>query len=411
MTDTPALSIRQARRLALARAGLLQPTLTDLPSRAAGRGQRARSRCHAVIERFGYLQLDTVAIAGARTHSIVLASRLQSFQAELGEALLAPGEPLFEYWGHEACWLPLSLYPAFGFRRRDYRVHPWWGDVLTEHKVLAKEILRRLEAEGPLRSLDFEGTRSQHVWSSKVATRVAEALWSAGDIAVSERIRFQRSFDLTERVIPEELRKVQVSDADALDQLLVKALDGHGWATTGTLSATWRLRNMRPAINASLQRLQEAGEIVSCSLHTGARDIEGWVRPRDLELADELEALRPRSDSGVLLSPFDPVLWDRARTKLLYDFELLLEIYKPVSERRFGYYCMPVLAGDHLVGRVDLKADRKSGRLEVLSCHLEPRAARKSNVSRTRSAVQQAMTRFAESVGLTLDAAKAGGVG
>ena len=102
-----------------------------MPSRAAGRGKRARSRCHAVIDRFGYLQLDSVAISGARTHSIVLASRLEGFGADLGEDLLARGEPLFEYWGHEACWLPMALYPHFEFRRREYRVHPWWGDILV----------------------------------------------------------------------------------------------------------------------------------------------------------------------------------------------------------------------------------------------------------------------------------------
>ncbi|NIW38208.1 MAG: winged helix-turn-helix domain-containing protein, partial [Gemmatimonadetes bacterium] len=118
------LSARQARRLALARGGLLRPRHTGLPDRAAGRGLRARDRCHSVIDRFGYLQLDSVAVTGARTHSIVLASRLERFDADLGEELLQPGEPLFEYWGHEASWMPMELYPVFGFRRREHRIHP-----------------------------------------------------------------------------------------------------------------------------------------------------------------------------------------------------------------------------------------------------------------------------------------------
>jgi len=404
------LNTRQVRRLALVRAGLLKPERTGLPDRVAGRGQRARQRCHSIIDRFGYLQLDTVAIAGARTHSIVLASRLQSFHADLAESLLAPGEPLFEYWGHEACWLPLSLYPAFAFRRKAYRVHPWWGDVLAEHKVLAREIVHRLENEGALRSIDFEGKRSEHVWASKITTRVAQALWSAGDIAVKARVRFQRVFDLTERVIPDFVRELKMTDEASLDLLLLKALAGHGWATTGTLSATWRLRNQRSAIIASLQRLAESGQIVACSMRTKEREFAGWVRTTDLEQVSELDALRPRADKGVLLSPFDPVLWDRARTQTLFDFELILEIYKPANERRFGYYCLPVLAGEHLVARVDLKADRKLGRLEVLSCHLEQRAALHTQVKRARAAIQSAMSRFADAVALSLDTEALGGL-
>ena len=200
-----------ARRLALARAGLLKCDGSELPARAAGRGRRARRMAHAVVARFGYLQLDTVSVAGARSHSIVLASRLEGVDTALGETLLAPGEPLFEYWGHEACWIPLSLYPCFGFRRREFRVHPWWGDLLTEHRKLANGLLRRMRSEGPLRSLDMEGRGGTGWWDLKLARRVTEALWSAGKVAVRERRNFQRSFDLTERVIPETVRAVEVS--------------------------------------------------------------------------------------------------------------------------------------------------------------------------------------------------------
>ena len=394
------LNVRQVRRLALARAGLLKPELTGLRARAVGRGKRARQRCHEIIGRFGYLQLDSIAISGARTQGIVLASRLHSFDADLAETLLQPGEPLFEYWGHEACWLPLSMYPTFAFRRRDYRVHPWWGDVLNEHPKLCREISSRIEAEGPLRSLDLEGTRINEAWGAKLATRVAEALWSAGELAVRERNNFQRSFDLTERVIPESLRNTPLDDDSAMDELLIKALEGHGWSTTGTLAATWRLTNLRDAINASLQRLLEEGRVIACELQTRDRIISGWIRPSDLQLVSALDGLRPRADVGVLLSPFDPLLWDRARTLMLFDFEQVLEIYKPLEQRRFGYYCLPVLAGDHLVARVDLKADRKTQRLNTLSCHLEPPRRRGDSEARMRVAVQQAVSRFAAAVSL-----------
>ena len=200
-------SLRQARRLALARGGLLQPGLTELPDRAAGKGRRARARCHGIIDRFGYLQLDSVSVAGARTHAIVLASRLKNFDASLGEELLAPGEPLFEYWGHEACWMPLSMYPYFEFRRRQFRVHPWWGDLLGEHPRMVREIMRRVEQEGPFRSADLDGDSGPGWWDLKLSKRIAEALWSAGDLAIAKRHRFHRTFDLTERVIPESVRR------------------------------------------------------------------------------------------------------------------------------------------------------------------------------------------------------------
>ena len=119
------LSPLEARRLALARAGLLKPAWTGMPGQAAGRGKRARRAALAVVRRFGYLQLDTVSVAGARSHAIVVASRLEGSDPVLGEELLRPGEPLFEYWGHEASWIPIELYPAFEWRRREYQHHPW----------------------------------------------------------------------------------------------------------------------------------------------------------------------------------------------------------------------------------------------------------------------------------------------
>lgn len=120
------IGIREARRLSLAGAGLLRSSdSTSLPARAAGSGKRARRACHAVLQRFGYLQLDSIAVAGARSHGIVCASRIEALDASMVETLLAPGEPVFEYWGHEVSWLPMCLYPTFGFRRREYRIHPW----------------------------------------------------------------------------------------------------------------------------------------------------------------------------------------------------------------------------------------------------------------------------------------------
>jgi uncharacterized protein YcaQ len=388
----------------LARAGLLKPEWTGMPRRASGRGRRARQAALAVVRRFGYLQLDTVSVAGARSHAIVLHSRLQGFDASLGEELLAPGEPLFEYWGHEASWLPLELYPLFEFRRQEFRHHPWWGDLIGDHPQVAEELLRRIENEGPLRSADFEGRGSRGWWDLKVAKKVASALWSRGDLAIRERKGFLRSFDLAERVIPEELRRRPLGEEESLERLLEKALEGHGWAPTGTLAATWRLKNRASDLSAALRRLTDQGRILPCHLEGegGGKPTPGWIRPSDLELAQRLDTVRPRRDRGVLLSPFDPLLWDRPRVRRLFGFDQVLEIYKPVEQRLYGYYCLPVLAGEKLVARVDLKAERKEGRLTVLSLHFEPRR-RDSERAAQKEATRSALEDYAAAVGLELD--------
>ncbi len=387
-----------ARRLALVRAGLLKPQLTDLPR--SGRGSAARANAHRIIARFGYLQLDTVSIAGARSHALVLLSRLEGFDPALAEGLLAPGEPLFEYWGHEASWIPIELYSVFAFRRRHFRLrHPWWGDVLGAHPKVVRDVMRRIRDDGPLRSIDMEGRGSRGWWDLKLAKRVAMALWFAGELAIRERRSFQRTFDLTERVIPDRFRVHEVPEGEAIERLLLLALEGHGWSTTGTLARTWRLRG-RPPIDRALARLAEQEAIVPCTLRgDDGKRTKGWIRSADRELADRLAKLRLRRDRGVLLSPFDPVLWDRERVKRLFGFDQILEIYKPAARRVYGYYCLPILAGERLVARTDLKADREEGRLRVLSLAFE--SGRRATAD-DRAAARSALERYARALGLTL---------
>ncbi|MCB1054600.1 MAG: YcaQ family DNA glycosylase [Acidobacteria bacterium] len=405
------MTTRQARRLALARAGLLKPSWTGLPSRAAGRGKRARDAALAVVERFGYLQLDTVSIAGARSHTIVLLSRLEGIDPTLGEELLRHGEPLFEYWGHEASWIPMALYPAFEFRRQEFEHHPWWGDLVGEHPEVADRLRRRIRDEGALKSADMEGSSGNGWWDLKLAKKVATALWSSGELAIRERVNFQRAYDLAERVIPEEVRERPLDEERGLETLLLKALDGHGWATTGTLATTWRLRNRRAQIDAALRRLEEAGQILPCALEnadgapvagkgTTGKATTGWIRPDDLELAARLDTVRPRRDQGVLLSPFDPVLWERQRVQRLFGFDQVLEIFKPAPQRVYGYYCLPVLAGEELLARFDLKAERAQGLLRVLSCRFESTGAPHAATARETEAARTALERYATALGL-----------
>jgi uncharacterized protein YcaQ len=374
-----------------------------MPKRASGRGKRARAAAHRIIQRFGYLQLDTVSIAGARSHAIVLHSRLDGFAPAFAEELLQPGEPVFEYWGHEASWLPIELYPVFGFRREEFRHHPWWGDLIGEHPEVAEKLIHRIRNEGPLRTLDMEGEGSRGWWDLKVAKKVATALWSSGELAIRERRNFQRTYDLAERVIPDRWRQQSVSKDEALEILLLRAVAGHGWAATGTLAQTWRFRNLQPELRQALKRLAEKGEVTPCSLVLQKGSAKpGWIRPSDLELAGRLESVRPRRDRGVLLSPFDPVLWDRNRVQQLYGFHQMLEIFKPAEKRIYGYYCLPVLAGERLVARYDLKADRKRGVVQVLCRHFEGDDPSKPTSAADVEAARTALVRHTEAVELAV---------
>ncbi len=393
--------MRQARRLALVRAGLLKPGWTGLPTRATGRGVRARRAAHAVIGCFGYLQLDTVAVAGARSHAIVLLSRLEGFDPALAEDLLKPGEPLFEYWGHEASWMPLERYPLFEFRRQAFRRHPWWGDLIGQYPRVADDLRGRIRAEGPLRSLDMDGRGSRGWWDLKIAKRVATALWSAGEFAIRERRKFQRTFDLAERVIPAGWRHTPIPKPKAIETLLEMALQGHGWAATTTLAQTWRLHKLKAEIDAALKRLEADGRIGPCALvGPDGRRRPGWLRASDCDLIGRLDRMRPRRDRGVLLSPFDPVLWDRRRAKQLFQFDQVLEIFKPAAQRVYGYYCLPVLAGETLVARMDLKAERRAGRLQVKAVHFEAGRGKREVPAADREAARAALARYAEALRL-----------
>jgi uncharacterized protein len=395
---TATITVREARRLALARGGLLKPLWTGMPHRSPRSERRRRDAAIEVIRRFGYLQLDTVSVAGARSHAIVLMSRIAGFPASLAEQLLVPGEPLFEYWGHEVSWMPIEFYPLFQFRR--LRLHPWWGDVLSTHSDLASDIMRRIRDEGPLRSSDLEGKDHGAWWAHRPAKKVIVALWSSGALAIRERRNFQRTYDLTERVIPAKWRAGNLPIEEALQELLLKALDGHGWAQTNTLSATWRLSRHRREMLLALEALVEQRRVLACDLvGDDGRKTRGWIRPDDLQLAARLGRAKIAEDRGVLLSPFDPLLWDRRRVTQLFGFEQVLEIFKPAQDRIYGYYCLPLLAGERLIGRFDVKAERRAGRLRVLSRHWEAGSPRKV-LPVHQEAASCAFERYAVSVGL-----------
>jgi uncharacterized protein YcaQ len=170
----------------------------------------------------------------------------------------------------------------------------------------------------------------------------------------------------------------------------------------GTIASTWRLSNRKKEIAAALDRLVEKGKIAPCALENPeGRPTPGWIRPEDRELAARLQSVRPQRDRGVLLSPFDPLLWDRSRVRRLLDFDQILEIFKPAPKRIYGYYCLPVLAGARLVARFDFKAEKKRGILRVLSCRFEGTGTREPATAQDGEAARTALTRYAEALELT----------
>jgi uncharacterized protein len=399
------LSTREARRLALARAGLLQPERTGLPRRASGGDARARHAAQAVVERFGYLQLDTVSIAGARSHAIVLLSRLDGLDPALGESLLRPRRAAVRVLGPRGLsWIPLDLYPAFEFRRREFRHHPWWGDVVGEHPRVARDLLQRIRDEGPLRSLDLEGDGEPRLVGPQAVAKLAAALWSSGELAIRERRAFQRTFDLAERVIPPALRRAGCPTSEALELLLLRALDGHGWATTA--------RSPPPggcATGAPRSRPRCAG---SSSAGRGGRLRAGGgggpptpragSARRDRELAGRLATVRPRADRGVLLSPFDPLLWDRgARGSGCSASHQVLEIFKPAPATAVRLLLPAGARRRAPGGAFDLKAERRRrGACDVLSCRYEGERAGGAPSATAAAAVSTALARYASALGL-----------
>ncbi len=209
----------------------------------------------------------------------MLLSRLDDLAPALPEDLLQPGEPLFEYWGHEACWMPLRLYPHFAFRRAAYREHPWWRDIIEPNRAEADALLARIAEHGPVRSAELEGEADGGWWGWKASKKIAAALWRSGELAIRERRGFQRSYDLAERVIPGALRDRPLDEADALPELLLLALGGHGWAAESTLRATWRLTGRGPALRSR----RDEGVERRASEHAGRPGGKEDRRPHDQE--------------------------------------------------------------------------------------------------------------------------------
>jgi len=344
--------LAKLRRIALDRQGLLR-------NESFGRGKRATLRA---IEQIGYVQIDTIAVV-ERAHHHVLWSRVPNYQPCMLERLVRERQ-VFEYWFHAAAWLPMSEYRFSLPRMREMNgERNWFGDCDVR---LMRQILSRVEAEGPLRARDFDDDRagSSGWWDWKPAKQALEQLFMQGELMVSARDGFQKVYDLPERVLPDWVDTRQPSLDEFAAHLIDTTLRAHGFATLVSVTYLRKGQKLREAVKRQLQHRIEAGQLIRQPL---GKKFEIYIDP------ELLETRAPHSVAQVrILSPFDNLLIQRQRCREIFDFDYQIECYLPQPQRQFGYFCLPILYRDRLVGRLDCKAHRAGARLEVKSAHIEP---------------------------------------
>jgi uncharacterized protein YcaQ len=347
------LSNAEARRIALAAQGFGEP-------RPAGRVDRRHLR--RVLDRIGLIQIDSVNVL-VRSQELPLFARLGPHPRTLINDAVRDGE-LFEYFVHEASLLPTDHYHLHRWRMREpYR----WSAFGREVEALGdyvEHVYQRVVDEGPIVAGDLKARVGKRgAWWDPDDGKVAlEALFYLGRIAARRRPRdFARVYDLPHRIIPAEaLARRALGEHEARKELLVLAASHHGVGTLRDLADYHRLTPTH--CNAALTELVEEGRLLPVT-------VSDWDRPAYLHPDARLPR---RIDARALLSPFDPIVWNRERALRMFAFHYRIEIYTPAPKRQYGYYVLPFLLGDELVGRVDLKADRASGALLVQSAWGEP---------------------------------------
>ena len=366
---TAAVSVTAIRRLVVAAQGY------------APRFRRARDgEVEGAVDRLGAVQLDSISTVD-RAHRLTLTSRIGLYPESDLQRLVAGGR-VFEYWAHEACLLPGELWPHF---RRTMDGGGHWGihdRALREHADLVEPVLDRIRADGPLASRDFGGTRaSTEMWARTPAKAVLEALWDRGVLVVAGRESFQRRYDLAERVIPRAVLDAPIPDEDeTLRTFALLAVRSRGALTEPAIREHWRLKGGRARLHHHVLALVDEG-----FLREVHPDDDGAPFYVDADVELDGDPAPP-----VLLCPFDNLLWDRPLVERLFGFRHVIEVYKREHERTYGYYVLPLLAGDRIVGRADLKANRAEGVLEVRSFHPEPRVRGNVNAKLERAAARLA---------------------
>ncbi|CCB74730.1 conserved protein of unknown function [Streptantibioticus cattleyicolor NRRL 8057 = DSM 46488] len=329
MTNPPpevTLSADDARRIALRAQGLL-----GAPDRRGG--------VRGVLRHLGAVQLDTISVL-ARSHELVPYARLGAVGREAVERAYWGGGHAFEYWSHAACVLPVEEWPHFAFRRRARRAKGYRWHTLEDSERSRAAVLDRLAAEGPLTATELGGAKNGGPWWDWSQTKIAvELLLDTGDVVCTERRGWKRVYDLAERAIPDHLLHDDLTDTECIRRLVALAGRSLGVATRADLADYHRLKGEQ--VDAVLP---DSGLVPVA--------VEGWARPAWADPAALARPPRGRHRT-TLLSPFDSLVWDRARTERVFGFAHRLEAYVPKAERIHGYFAMPLLAGGRLVGRVD----------------------------------------------------------
>ena len=369
------LTAAAARRVALAAQGFAAP-------RPSGRIDARHVR--KVIGQLGLLQLDSVNVF-CRAHYMPAFSRLGPYPREVLDQMAAHGSSvagarrgagperreLMEYWAHEASLFPVALQPLMRWRMARWRSDAWGSisQIEQDDPGLTDEVLRLVTSRGPVRAADTGIKRPPRqpgeMWNWHDGKRALEYHFFAGNVSASCRVNFERFYDLPERVLPASVIAAPTpADDDAQRELIRIAARALGVATEPDLGDYFRLP--RAASKARVAELTAAGELIPVA-------VDGWAAPAYLWP----DARRPRRVAArALLSPFDSLIFFRNRTERLFGFRYRIEIYTPAAARVHGYYVLPFLLGDTLVGRVDLKSDRQAGVLRVQSAFAEPGADR-----------------------------------
>ena len=362
MTGAPRpekLSAAEARRLALASQQFGAPRPPTPPDAIALR---------EAVDRLGVLQIDSVNVL-VRAHYMPLFSRLGPYDSALLDHAAYNGKDrsLFEYWGHQASLLPVTLHPLMRWRmdRAAQGIDTYWklARLGRRRRAFVEEVLAEVTERGPIAASELSrGGRSRGAWWGWSDGKGAlEWLFLAGRVTTATRRRFERVYDLTERALPPSVLAGPLPTVEEAQRVLLRiSARALGVATERDLRDYYRL----PVADTRrrVAEMVEAGDLVPAR-------VEGWDEPAYLHPG--VRAPR-RVSARALLSPFDPLVWDRQRTERLFDFHYRIGIYTPKAERSHGYYVLPFLLGDRLVGRVDLKADREARVLRVPAAHLEP---------------------------------------
>jgi uncharacterized protein YcaQ len=353
------ISLKQARRLALAAQGF---------NRKAAAGPIKARHVTQLIERLGVVQIDSVN-ALVRSHYLPLFSRLGNYPQDLlDQAAWSQGRQraLFEYWGHEASLLPMALYPLLRWRMRRAAqgegIYQQMARFGREQQPVIARVLQSVREQGALGagSLSTRQERAGPWWDWSAEKHALEWLFAAGEVTVAGRRGFERLYDLPERVLPASIMDhPEVAEAEAQRGLLLHAATALGVGTEKDLRDYFRQDPLPSRI--ALAELVEMGALQVVS-------VEGWRQPA---FCLPQFTVPRKVAASALLSPFDSLIWERARTERLFDFRYRLEIYTPQHKRVYGYYVLPFLHNERIAARVDLRAERVAGRLAVHAVHEE----------------------------------------